>query len=539
MLTLFLAGQALWLCGLGFLILRVFGRPAFALCFLFVALLPAGYGGFDAFAFGEGFLTPRLFAEAAILFGLGFLFGGRRIVALALLLFAAAWHPLMGLGGLGLYLVRLVLERPRLGFGLLGAGLLATVLGALLGLPYLEGLRAPLDADYLALLRERTSYLFVQLWRAPDLAVLALQFALLALAAKAFAGRPRDFFLTLLLACLAALLVSLIGGDLLERILVIQVQPWRLLWLAQVGSSLALALLLKEGGSTSGRSDAPGQLLLALMLLAVLLSHLGPLASLVALWGVVGLALRGFFTGREGDFKLLVWALPISLAVLLPGAVALDTISFLALKEGDSKALFLRFLPGFLLAFYLLARGASGWPRALPYAAALLLAALSLAAWNRESGKAAYLAREPDLVALNGVTLPAGESVYWPGDPLSVWFGLRRASFYSYEQGAGVAFSETLAEEFQRRRALVAPLGGGFDGAFEAFGETSAVTADRETLLAACRAPGSFDAVVLPEAVEGLAGQPLAILPPAAQGVRRVAAPYHLYRCGELRGAGG
>jgi hypothetical protein len=60
-----------------------------------VFALPASYGAFYSFSYGEAWATPRAFAEAAVLLSLTALFAGRWRWSLAALAAAALFHPLM------------------------------------------------------------------------------------------------------------------------------------------------------------------------------------------------------------------------------------------------------------------------------------------------------------------------------------------------------------------------------------------------------------------------------------------------------------
>lgn len=532
-LALFFLGQGLWLAALCFLIIRLFSGNLLPLLFLFVVTLPAGYGGFDALAFGEGFVTPRLFSEAAILFGTAFLFSGAWVVGLAIYLIATALHPLMGVGALGIFIIFLTIERPRWGIVLVVCAVSVILAGAIADAPLLGELAECAEQSYLQLLRDRTPYLFLTLWRAPDLANLLLVFALLAFAVKKNVGTQKRFFLTVLLASLSATILSLVGGDFFHSILVTKIQLWRLLWLGQVVAVIGLA---KHFALRSSQPNADGQseqTLLLLVVIAVAVSGFAPPASLVALWGLGCLLLHP----RLGNFRILSAALSPLTALLLLAAVIMGIIEELEKSEGAAYDLFHTLLPLSMLAAYLWVERANGKTRTIRLCLCISLAILSFAAWNQQSDTSAYLIDRPDLIAENDTSLRLGENVYWPGNPMAVWFGLERGSYYSYEQGAGVAFSKKLAEEFQRRRAIIAPLGGSFTGSFAEFGETSPLEVSPPELLAACRKEGSFDAIVLPAPLPGVEGQVLVAPRVYSEHAPTAEGRYYLYRCAGLPGA--
>jgi hypothetical protein len=532
-LVLFFLGQGLWLAGLSFLIIRLFGGNLLPLLFLFVATLPAGYGGFDALAFGEGFVTPRLFSEAVILFGTAFLFSGAWVIGLALYLLSVALHPLMGAGALGIFIILLTIERPRWGIAIIAVAMSAILVGVLTEAPLVGELAERAELNYLDLLRDRTPYLFLTLWRAPDLANLLLVFALLAFAVKTNVGTQKRFFLTVLLASLSATILSLVGGDVFHSILVTKVQPWRLLWLGQVVGVLGLAKQVALRSSQPNVDGKSEQTLLLLVVIAVAASGFAPLASLVALWGLGCLLLHP----RLCNTRILSAALSPLTALLLLAALIMGIMDEVERSEGAAYDLFHTLLPLSMLAAYILVERANGKARVVGLCLCTSLAFLSFSAWNQQSDASAYLIHRPDLIAKNGTSLPLGENVYWPGNPMAVWFGLERGSYYSYEQGAGVAFSKKLAEEFQRRRAIVAPLGGSFTRSFAEFGNTSPLEVNLPELLIACGKEGSFDAIVLPAPLPGVGGQVLVAPRVISGNVPTVEGRYYLYRCAELPGA--
>src|SRR5262249_11815763 len=95
-LLLLLAGQLLWLAGLVILCRSVVRDPSQAMLAVALAVaLPAGYGGRLGLIYGEPFLTPRLYAEAMTMMGLGLAIRRRIIWAGLTLAAAMAVHPLM------------------------------------------------------------------------------------------------------------------------------------------------------------------------------------------------------------------------------------------------------------------------------------------------------------------------------------------------------------------------------------------------------------------------------------------------------------
>jgi hypothetical protein len=87
-----------------------------------------------------------------------------------------------------------------------------------------------------------------------------------------------------------------------------------------------------------------------------------------------------------------------------------------------------------------------------------LLTELSIAVWDRRPPLLAEL--ENKLIPVPFLALvPAEASVYWEDDPVPVWLGMQRHSYFSTVQATAVALSRSRAFEYQRRAASLEPLG--------------------------------------------------------------------------------
>ena len=179
--------HALWLAAAVALARSLFGdwRRA-ALPLVFAAAMPAFYGGFGTFSFGEGFLTPRLFAEAATLWSLFFVSTGRRALAFLALIVGTAFHPLYGLIGGGLLLIRLAYDDRRW-LILFPIGVAVALAAAAAGVAPFADLFRTFDKDWLGIVERRSSMLFPSMWSADDWARFAISIAFVA--ASAVVGR--------------------------------------------------------------------------------------------------------------------------------------------------------------------------------------------------------------------------------------------------------------------------------------------------------------------------------------------------------------
>jgi hypothetical protein len=88
----------------------------------------------------------------------------------------------------------------------------------------------------------RSPYLFISAWPLTDWSRLIVQAVTLAIAASLVTGRARSMFIAVAAVALGGVLVSLLFGDVLGSLLVLQVQPWRATWLLAVFAAAGLGL---------------------------------------------------------------------------------------------------------------------------------------------------------------------------------------------------------------------------------------------------------------------------------------------------------
>src|SRR5271167_542168 len=216
------------------------GRDAAWLAVGFILIVAGDYGASGVFRMLDPFLTARLPAEALIITALGCHFRGLRRLGLLLALGALFIHPLMALPGLLLVFCLLLPVR----VGLMGAiaGVFATLAIALLAinLPAASPLLTVMDAPWLDVVRERSQFLFLQLWSIHDWDINAHPFLSLALTAIAVTDdRVRKLCAAAALVGGAGLAVAFIGGLIGPVAILVQGQAWRWVWIAVfVGTAL-------------------------------------------------------------------------------------------------------------------------------------------------------------------------------------------------------------------------------------------------------------------------------------------------------------
>ncbi len=460
------AGQALWLSGAAALVLRIVqDRRAAVFALILIVVLPSDYGGFSALAYGEGFLTPRLFAEAMTLWSLWFLSGNRPGSAAAIMLAASTLHPTMGAVGLGILLIYLVLRDRRWSIAPV-AGLTVCAALAAAGVPPFDRLALTMDAEWLAVVTVRNTICFPTLWGIGDWAGVTLDAATVLAASFVLQDWPRRLLLAVLLAGLGGIAVTVVGGDLLHNVLIIQAQLYRSTWILHLFAYLAAGVLLVQ--LWRQRSNAPA--ITALMAAGwVVTSFLFPVAgSIAAGLAAILAALQIRFCLRP--VRLLVSAPIIGIATAAVAFIAYARISVTAgwiqayAIEGDAPwqsflkptIIDLVLIGGLLFSLARLAPRTAH--RCLAPACALLLIAAT-AGWDRRDGWAQGIEGGFPAEDLRA-EIPEGATVLWERDIRGAWLLLRRASAVMVEHGAAAVFSRDMAMAYRERAGVVQAITG-------------------------------------------------------------------------------
>ena len=558
-------GYLVWMTGAAVLCQALLPRRTALLALLFVCFLPARYGSLDILSYGEPYLTPRLFAEGGGLMALAALLRGWRLAALILFAAAALLHPLMTLPALGIGSVMLMLQDRRW-LWLLPAGIgIAAALGAA-GLPPFDRLWQQLDADWLAIARFRTPYLFFASWSYWNWANLAIDALLVWQATRVLTGAPRRLFLAGLATAALAYGVSFIAVDLGHNLLLTQLQTWRVGWLLRALSFIALAAIIMSLWQRREAAARPILLIYTMVALTLALEHQANLMAvctllilLIALPGHLalerGLALPG---GRR--LELLAVSLAGGLTLVVLATAIGHSLSWRAQLSGSG-------LSALLANEYLLdwlgiaALALCAWvvirpPGRRQMTVALLFTGLTLltaiAAWDRRSDWSLDLERRSiDLVALREI-IPPEATVYWERGASLLWLTLQRTNYFSPTQGSGIIFDRLAAMTFERRRRLLLPLG--TDDARAPFADSASRnragrTTTAEAVASVCAGSGTRerapDILVLATRISELPhvgwrpAHPAPIFVYRDGGYRFAPiAEFHIYHCAALRTAG-
>jgi hypothetical protein len=439
-------------------------RTAFlAVASLIVTL--GSYGAYGVFQYAEDWVTARSLAEALVITALAFHFGGSRVVALLLASGTIFVHPLMALPGL--LLLIFVSMSHRISIVAAAATVLLSLGIALAGRWTSSEAHffTVMDANWLEVVRERSQFLFLQLWRAADWELNARPFLSLTVTALVI-DDPQVRKL-----CAAAMLVGATGlavaatASLIGPLSVLlQGQAWRWVWITAFSSMLLLVPTV-----LAVWRDPKFGLLCAFLLISAwavpAIYGAACLVCVVTLW-----LLRDRINDRTAWY-LRRLAVAVGIAFMLwivkncwgifrsPHAGSgIELPSFIQMRDVPGLPVFAVVITG-LLAY---------WIRSIRSVLAVaaicgvLIAATALL-WPRtfrdvgRDGTPAEIAEFSDWRSVipldsNVFVVPAHNSASF------AWFTLERPSYLTVDQSSGVAFSRATALEVRRRSQVLLPL---------------------------------------------------------------------------------
>ncbi|GAC1330179.1 MAG: hypothetical protein NVSMB15_03430 [Steroidobacteraceae bacterium] len=441
------------------------GRNAAWLAVAFLLIVAGDYGAAGVFRFPEQFLTARLPAEALIVTALACHGRGKRLVSLLPAAAALFIHPLMALPGLLLLICLQLPGRASLiaafagAFGVLVLAITAALYpGATLVLPLM-------DTAWLDVVRERSQFLFLQLWSFHDWDVNARPLIYLGFTAIAVPDeRLRKLCAATALVGVTGLGVALIASVIGPVALLVQGQAWRWVWIAVLISALwlpftalqvwrdascgPLCALLLIAGWTFPAVDGTACVSLALFFW-VMRTRLGArsAAYLRLAAAALGAAIGAWTLSKSAS---IVHAAPSLSGNGLPGTAEIRDILGLG-------------IPAVLLAAavaWLLWSGVSRWLPALVCAALLALTACMMPAAFKQSRSYGSSADALEFAEWTRQIPPASAVLVAPAKDAGalVWFTLNRPNYLALDQSAGVAFSRATALEILRRSEVLLPL---------------------------------------------------------------------------------
>ncbi len=400
--------------------------------YLAVALLmvaSSAYGAFGVFHYAEDWLTARSAAEALVVAAVACSQCGHRIRALLLVLAALLLHPLMALPGL-FWVICLWLPIRLSALGALGG--IALVLGIAL-FAAIEPSKAQafiVDSVWLEVVRERSQFLFLQLWRVNDWSLNVRPFLTLALGVLVIADpRAKKICATAGLVGAAGIAIALIGSLFGPLSILLQGQAWRWVWV----TALASVLFLPPTLCALWRGGSAGRWCLFLVICAW---------TFPPITGATCLTLALILWSIRYRFNDRVSGLCSSLVRSVPG---IPSLSFAIIAAGTCWVRAVRSSP---ILWSLIAGGlGAACLHSVPRAFAAGSSAGSVADIN---GYADWRRAIP--VEANVLVVPS------PNSAAFAWFTLERPSYLTVDQSSGVVFSRATAVEVRRRSQVLLPL---------------------------------------------------------------------------------
>jgi hypothetical protein len=463
-LLLFVLAHVLWF-GSAYLLCSLFYRGSLKLfSFAFVAMMPAFYSPHQIFSFGESFLTPRLFAEAFVLLSIYFALRDKPLPCAVALLLAFLTHPIVAGTGLGVLAVYFFLRNAKP--ALIGILVLIaiSILMVSFKVPPFDGMFSSMDRDWASIIEEYIRFLFLSNWTTRDYLPIVTAFASITTYCSITRGRRQRFTLSVGIATVIFLLISLVLGDVLKNVLALQLQLWRISWLMLIFGYLTfLSIYVNIGKYFHARKS---------FLLVCLAAWLSPyFSSFSELYAILLLmALVSLFVSNSGphghkicDIPLLThfpgatfWrgldAFTSSLCIFL--VVADYAIFIHTLYSLQASSTLLKFTPFVQTPFQRLVSGSfcfgllcfqlrSRYRRLVLISFGALC--LSIFAWDQRPKYDRLISSGFAEEGSWAKDIPLGSEILWAGWPEASWFLLNRKNYVSRLQASGIVFSHETA----------------------------------------------------------------------------------------------
>lgn len=451
-----ITGQILWVAAAYTLVSRIFDHPLLWPTLAAIIVFLTYYSDMDLLIPRENFATPRLFAEGLALFSIAYFFSKKYIAVSALLLGSIAFHPLVGIGALIFLYFWCLLEQPRITLAVGLIGLLLILLIGVSGLVPFHNLFTPVDEKWFNASNLSSPQVYATNWDLSYWTSIIIILAFLSYASIRLQNRFSIAVKAILFGSIFALIISWFASETLSSVLLIQLQLWRILWLAQIFAIASSIYLLWK--VIHNRED---YLPLLGFIAAFMYSNItgAAIAVFVALYALTKYRYsidRRIPTG-------IIWGLFILGTIEQTALIWVYISKTLSVQITDIT---------------------NGWEYSkinnyiiLTIAWTLAAASLLVAAFNKLSDKKSialstvsltcfvfvvtqwdmrrsipdeYDINNTQLLALKN-TIKQDETVYWTDSPSYAWFILKRPSYYSNYQAAGLIFSRDTAVEALRR----------------------------------------------------------------------------------------
>jgi hypothetical protein len=464
-LTLTLIFKTWFLAAAWFLARALSNKEAAFLAVASLIVTVGNYGAFGVFHYSEDWLTARSLGEALVVTALACHFYGAKRLGVWIAIVALFVHPLMAFPGV-LLLAGLWLPLRVGAIGAAAATLTALSIACAAALyPSASPFFTVIDGDWLDVVRERSQFLFLQLWTVEDWKVNARPFMCLTLTALAI-GDARVFKLCMaaMLVGAAGLAVGFIAGSIGPAAILLQGQAWRWVWIPCFLSALMLGPTVLR----VWRDEKCGPVCAILLILGWTFSVVDG-AACIALALIIWV-LRTRISERVAHY--LRWA-AAGLCIIVISWIVVNSwnIVFSPSAESGRDSLTiarLRNIVGLDFAAVVLIFLLFHWIRAARSLLVLTLisAILAVCAALVLPGSLKKIAKEGTSAEIDEFSdwrkaIAPTQNVYVVPQHNSAtfaWFTLQRPSYLSLDQSAGVIFSRATALEVKRRSQVLTPM---------------------------------------------------------------------------------
>jgi len=525
-----IAGQLAFLAAAAALVFRMTSGLTRWWSLALLAAISGYYGGVGTFRMAEPFATARTLAEPLVIAALACTLSARPRLALAALIAATAVHPLVAAPGIAVVFLWHAAKRPRMLWWLplfvaLAVGLAAAWPGATLRL----------DAAWLAVVFERSPHLFLSQWQAPDWARFLWGLCSLWLVLRFVEAPVRRLALCAAGAALAGMAFTGLAVDLFDSALAAGMQLWRAHWLMQLLAILLVPVAVAGMWRRGSAARAAGVLLAASCCFGrAEMPVAAALAALAVLFDASERLRPGWMQG-----KLLRLAMTAAVSAASVGLL-LDAQSRMPSVYGATQpASWLDYLPvagsvgGLaLLAFLLWLAACSRYQvaAAVLAAAAVLVAVLT---WDARTPWSRFIEQAGTSQNPFRAALAPHANVFWFDANGPAWLALGTASWFSVDQGAGIAFRRATAMEYGARKLASATLRSRIQNCAVAYPTPCSI--DGQTAIALCRRRAGPDYLVLNGPIDGQRAAAQWRMP-AELNARRPT--LYLFACRDLAGGG-
>ena len=425
-----------------------------------VACLAHFFAG-QMFSVLEPFVTARTLAEPLALLAVILLLRNRKGWAFLALLLACAAHPLVALSvGVAMWVYLIGEDRRWLAVAVLA---LPVILLAHWGVAPFGALLQIYDDDWWEVVAHINARSFVSTWHLPDLTLAAFELALLWFATRSSTTPLARFSRAACFASLAMCAVSFVAADIVHDVLLTQLQLWRALWVSHLMFVIWLPSLVLDQWQRGGTGR----------LAAIAVCCVAPPIQGWAVYGWVLAAWAGAaLLASERHFKLDARTLRLAIAgTLLMGLAANGQLiwdqAFQASTHTRGSALShvasIPFtLPALTLALF--AAMWVGWRRGSRVRAACIacvaaLFAISIVQFDQRTPWTRFIEATHETPPAFQSLIPVDKTVFWEDARLEpIWFLLRRASFATPPQAAGVLFNRQTSMALLPRLPLLQPV---------------------------------------------------------------------------------